>query len=263
MRDIRVKADRADSEGSFLGWFLAKLQPGSSVGLIGFSYGARIVSGGLQLLGGGVLNGHTLPEPPSGLPLRLRAVYLAAAMDRNWIHPSGYHGQSLSPVESVLITYNRCDPALRRFRFTEPCGRPTALGYAGVYSGSLGEAAGRVEQIDVSSVIGRTHRQAQYWNSSLILSEVCRVIFTPFAEPAPLPLQSSASAAPQTSTVGVPEPVSSAAVEDDVAKTADPTTEPASVEPHTSNDESTPSASHDEAGRRFQRSGRYLRRARR
>lgn len=237
LQDIRVKADRADVEGSFFGWFLSRLKPGTSVGLAGFSYGARIISGGLQLLSGGMINGHALPESQPGEPLRIRAVYLAAAVDVNWLYPWGYHGQSLSQIERLLIAYDACDPALKRFHFTDPCTRPTALGYTGIHSGSLGEASGRVEQLDVSNLVGRTHDEIQYWCSTYIMSEICRVVFegvTPSAD------------AGTADPMPVPQPV----------------VQPVSAELATSNDETISQDTSEVDGRRFQRSGRLFGRRR-
>ena len=57
LNDIRTKAWRTDTDGYYLGWFLQRMHPQSDIGLIGFSYGARIVSGALHVLAGGELDG--------------------------------------------------------------------------------------------------------------------------------------------------------------------------------------------------------------
>jgi hypothetical protein len=258
LRDLRSKAERADCDGSFFGWFLSQLPPGTSVGVVGFSYGARIISGGLQLLSGGMLNGHTLPDSRSGEPLHIRAVYLAAAMDRDWLYPSGYHGQSLSQVERLLITYNGCDPALKRFRFVDPCTRATALGFTGIYAGGLGEAANRVEQLDVASWVGKTHDQLQYWYSSVILGEICRIMFEG--------ISSNVGDIDNTAAIDVGRAIVPVTAADTGESNADASN---AVAPVLQNELSSESDSEHyqqnssgEADHRFQRSGRLLRRRR-
>ena len=252
-RDARVKAARADAEGSFFGWFLSQLKPGTAVGLVGFSYGARVISGGLQLLSGGTLNGHSLPELPPGEPLQIRAAYLAAAMDVAWLYPGGYHGQSLSQVVRLLINYNECDPALKYFRFTDRCTRPSALGFLGINESALGEAANRVEQVDVSQDVGRTHDELRYWNSSFVVPEVCRIILEWPIDQALVPLSVS----------GPTEPTDVETQTQSESSASDQIVEMKNLDLEASNGEVTQDTSTDEAGRRFQRSGRMLGRSRR
>lgn len=237
-RDVRVKAARSDLEGSVFGWFLSKLNPDTPVGLIGYSYGARIISGGLHLLGGGILNGHTLPQFPKK-PLRsVRAVYLAAAMDNEWLCSGSYHAQSLSQVDQLLIAYNYCDPALKRFRFIDPCTRPTALGFAGIDPACLDDPKRRVEQMNVSCLIGRSHAEDRYWCSRRLVHEIRRVVFEPLnAEVDPQPVPSVASQAMPVGQLSSADPM--------------PGSQITSPEPSSA------------AGHRYRRSARFLGRMRR
>ncbi|MGE0761061.1 MAG: hypothetical protein AB7F89_06590 [Pirellulaceae bacterium] len=177
MRDVREKGDRADLEATCFGWFFAQLPSAARTTFIGYSYGARIVSGGLHLLGGGRWNGVSIGQAP-GAEFR-RAVYLAPAMDHCWLCQGGCHGLSLSAVEHLLVFYNPCDPALTRFRFSEREGRPTALGYAGISNSCLGSGAGNLEQINIASAIGKTHEEDAYWGSTYVLQQICRIAFEP------------------------------------------------------------------------------------
>ena len=65
IRDYRVKAARTDPAGWQLAWFLQRGNPRTPVGLIGYSYGARVVNGALQLLAGGRMRGMELPKRPT------------------------------------------------------------------------------------------------------------------------------------------------------------------------------------------------------
>jgi hypothetical protein len=180
LRDVREKSDRADWESSYFGWFLSQIPPANRLSLFGYSYGARVIGGGLHLMGGGVWNGHQLAAPwPATEHRHVRAVYMAAAFDRCWICEGSCHGQSLATIDRLLITYNPCDPALARFHVTDPCTRPAALGFEGVSSSCFGAAAARVEQLDVSGMIGGTHDEQAYWCNGELIGELCRVIVWP------------------------------------------------------------------------------------
>jgi hypothetical protein len=176
LRDVRRKADRADSEGTQLGWFLGQLPAETPLSLVGFSYGARVISGGLHVLGGGELYGFRLPDQAIATTPRVRAAYLAPALDNCWLCAGHCHGQSLVAVDRLLVLYNSCDPALMRFRITDPCSKPTALGFAGVSPQCLGEAASRVEQLDAASAVGKRHEEDPYWCIDCLVAPVCRIV---------------------------------------------------------------------------------------
>jgi hypothetical protein len=178
LRDVREKAIRADQEGTCFGWFLSQLPPSNPTTLLGYSYGARIVSGGLHLLGGGQLNGLQLPDSPA--PSRqLRAIYFAAAFHHGWLCEGSYHDKSIAVVQQLLILYNPCDSVLSRFRFTDRCTSPVALGYVGISPACLAPPATHVEQLNVSSMIGNTHEEDAYWCNYQLMREVCRIAVHP------------------------------------------------------------------------------------
>ena len=56
-RDAQLKACRTNIEGYYLARFADQLTPRSPLSFGGYSYGARVVTGALHLLGGGVLEG--------------------------------------------------------------------------------------------------------------------------------------------------------------------------------------------------------------
>ena len=68
LRDVRVKASRTGPAGCQLAWLLDQMPSETPVSLIGFSFGARIITGGLHMLAGGNLGGMSLAE--SGHPNR-------------------------------------------------------------------------------------------------------------------------------------------------------------------------------------------------
>jgi hypothetical protein len=175
LKDVRAKAWRTDVEGYYLARFLAPIQPDVQVGLIGYSYGARIITGGLHLLGGGSLAGRAVAaaERP-----QLRAALWAAALHNHWLVPGHYHGQALTAVDHCLITYNCGDPVLSRYRLLEKCGDPVALGYSGMYGGNLlpADVGRRVEQMDVTCIVGGTHAMQPYLYSPNIQHRTRQVV---------------------------------------------------------------------------------------
>ena len=57
LRDVRIKAARTGPAGCQLAWLVDQMPAETPISLVGFSFGARIITGGLHLLGGGNL-GH-------------------------------------------------------------------------------------------------------------------------------------------------------------------------------------------------------------
>lgn len=163
LKDMYVKAARTRPAGWQLAWFLDQLPEETPITLVGYSYGARVISGSLHLLGGGKLNGLELAErvhPDRGpMPVAM----IAAAYDADWIQPGRYHERALSQVEELVLTTNHRDPAMRLYHFSVDRGRIDALGKSGVpQPSSLGEAAQRIALIDTTAEVGRSHALKDY-----------------------------------------------------------------------------------------------------
>ena len=133
--DVRTKADRSDVEAYYLARFLAAMKPEVQTGLIGYSYGARIIGGALHLLGGGTaarLDGSAWRAAADARRLvgRGRARRLARCRAAITARPCRM-------AEPWFITHNCCDPVLARYRWVEKCGDPVALGYSGLFGRNL------------------------------------------------------------------------------------------------------------------------------
>ena len=166
-RDILAKAARADSEAYYLASILNEMPDGTDVGLLGFSFGARIISGALHIIGGGSLNGRNLTsvtEPPC---LQLRAVLMAAAMDNDWWLPYGRHDRAPGIAEQLLVQFNSSDPALKLYPRIDRR-RPQALGYRGI-AGLGGLDSQRVQQQNVQCLLGKTHDVSRYFHSPTVM----------------------------------------------------------------------------------------------
>jgi hypothetical protein len=172
--DARVKAERADADSYYLAQFIGELDHDEPLSLVGYSFGARVVSGALQLVGGGSLAGRTIAAGRNDPRAALRAVLLAAAIDDDWLLPGHRYGQALTVVERLVVLVNPQDRVLRFYRFLAPGTGATALGARGLAAAELGPHRGKIEQINVGPLVGVQHGWASYARSPDILEQIKR-----------------------------------------------------------------------------------------
>jgi hypothetical protein len=179
-----VKAARTTPVGWQLAWAVNQLPQESPVTLVGYSYGARVVTGALHLLSGGSMGELKLYEPRNPLRPPLRAALVAAAVDAAWLRPGGYHGQAVDAVESLTLVNNQLDPAMRFFHLPVENRHARALGYAGLRATSAwGDAAGRIHSFDVTGSVGRHHAIAEYLSASGGMHEAWQQMIPTVAAP--------------------------------------------------------------------------------
>jgi hypothetical protein len=161
--DVRVKAARTNVSGYYLARFIDRL-PDAPLSLWGHSFGARIVTGALHLLGGGQLTGRRLADVQHPRRPGLQVVLIVAALDNVWLNEGHFHGDALAQVDRILLVNNSCDAVLKRYhRLYHRHACQQALGYAGLYTSWLSaEQAAKVEQVDACCRIGREHTFAGY-----------------------------------------------------------------------------------------------------
>jgi hypothetical protein len=173
--DARVKADRIDADACYLARFIGELDRDESLSLVGYSFGARLISGALHLVGGGALAGKTAVAGRDGHRAAIRAVLLAAAVDDDWLLPGRRYGRALSVVERLVVLVNPQDRVLRWYRFLSPQSGAAALGSRGLASSDeLGANRAKIEQIDVAAFVGAQHRWSSYAGSAEILEQIKR-----------------------------------------------------------------------------------------
>jgi len=167
-KDVRSKAARSDDEAYLLARFLAPIPETRRVGLIGFSYGARIISGSLHILGGGEVVGRGLE---SGGRANYRVVFWAAGVQNDWLLPDNVHSKALPLGEKWLNFSNRCDSVLRRFHRVDPCDDSPGLGYTGLAGKEQlpADLAARYEDLDVAHLVGNDHRSEPYFFNDEII----------------------------------------------------------------------------------------------
>jgi len=175
IKDYKVKAARTRPVGWQLAWFLDRMPEETPLALIGYSYGARVVSGAMHLLGGGTLSGLRLEERIHPARPQAHVALLAAALDAPWVQPGGYHGREFSQIDRMVLSTNRLDPAMRFYHLSNGPGRIDPLGKSGVPRPSaLGAARQKLQRVDFTQAVGRSHLLSDYLAASGKISLVWR-----------------------------------------------------------------------------------------
>jgi hypothetical protein len=162
IRDANDKARLAFVAGHHLARVLQGFPAGSRICLVGHSDGGLVALSALHLLAGGTLDtgeeATVLREP--GPALRLRAVVIAAAVDRDWLDPGRRLDHALGASEGVLCLFNPLDPILVIHPFGWYSDQRRALGKSGmsdVEQERLGPLAGRYCQQNMALQLGPRH----------------------------------------------------------------------------------------------------------
>ena len=161
--DVQTKAFYCDSQSYYLADCLRGMKPEAPVSLIGYSFGARIITGGLHVLGGGTLAGRRLPESAGSNAGEkrsgpIRAALVAAALDCFALGPGQANGCAAAQAEEILVTRNGCDDALRWYPRLYGRGGPQALGYTGPCCNS----PANVRLFEASCCVGKSHHWEDY-----------------------------------------------------------------------------------------------------
>jgi len=168
--DARIKARRTNIEAYYLARFLDRLHGANPVSLVGYSFGARVITGSLHLLGGGALANHQLEPQKNASRPPIYAVLLAAAVDRDWLLEGRPHGRALSAVERMVVLVNPQDRVLRWYRFVAPGEGSEALGSQGLpISLRSGIDREKLVQVNVANAVGNRHGWTNYLGSNEII----------------------------------------------------------------------------------------------
>ena len=192
VRDINEKGRRAFIAGYHLARFVASFPPGSRIGILGQSYGGRVVPSALHLLGGGALNSQDhdadVRLPACRPDLHVRAVIIAGASDRTWLDPGQRLDHALLGCEAFLNLYNRRDESLRLYPFLVRSDHHRALGRIGLSNRDLerlGPLAARYAEHDVHDILGSEHTLLDAVANRQIARRIASYAFA--ADPGPSP----------------------------------------------------------------------------
>ncbi len=175
--DARLKASRTLSAGIHLAGLLKTIPQEDQVSLIGFSFGVRVIATALHLLGGGDVAGATFTDPVIGHQ-KYRVVFLASAINCDWLEPGHKFGKAIDEMESLLLLNNYCDRILKHYgKLYCHCARrgPEALGYTGLTISVWPEAdQDRIRQFNSSGFVGKQHAWRPYIYSPQLMSMIRR-----------------------------------------------------------------------------------------
>ncbi|MCC7475882.1 MAG: hypothetical protein IT425_10830 [Pirellulales bacterium] len=163
LNDVRVKAARTGPAGCQLAWLVDQMPAETPISYLGFSFGARIITGGLHILGGGSLGGAChLGERAHPNRQPMNAFLIASALHAHWLAEGCYHGLAMTQVSRMCLINNCADPAMKYYHLLEPgLGGPQALGYCGpTCIGS--DYASKIVLCDVSRCVGGQHDLMRY-----------------------------------------------------------------------------------------------------
>ena len=184
LKDARIKAARSDAAGYSLAWTLNELDPAAPVSLLGFSFGARVVTGAVHVAAGGQLGGYGISVPDNRSALGYQVVLMAAAMDNNWLQPGRKHDQAIHRIDQLLLLNNHQDWVLKRYHLLK-CGNGCqALGYTGLsVPDSLADRGDAVCQVNAGAYIGKLHRWAPYIYTEPLMNKTRKTALSPLAAP--------------------------------------------------------------------------------
>jgi hypothetical protein len=194
--DVAILGQRASRNGFYLLDLMHCLPAESPVCLVGHSHGTRVISSALHLMGGGTVEGLRHKCPGTG-GRQIRAVYMASAIDHDWLNPGERYDRALRSVECLINLQNRRDPALKIYPLHR-LGLSRALGCSGFTDRDyeeLGWQAGRVRNWDVSNIVGAGHFWPNYVKRPQLARGLRNYLYFADATQSPSPMAAIQSAA--------------------------------------------------------------------
>ncbi len=150
LRDARLKAHRADRHGRHLARLLKALGNRPRVGLVGYSYGGRLILAALNELGAD-------PQAPAA---RYRVVLWVPGVEHSALASCGRFVAAWEHIQQVLLVTNCSDRALRWYPWVEGPHGPEAMGRVGA-TGLGPEQAQRLQWIEAADQLGPQHDWAR------------------------------------------------------------------------------------------------------
>jgi hypothetical protein len=184
LRDFQIKATRTGPAGVQLAWLIDQMPAETPVSLLGFSYGARIVTGGMHVLAGGQLGGCGLKEHAHPNRPHVNAVLMASATHACWLGEGQHQGLALSQADRVFFLNSNRDPAMRFYALSVPGrGGPQAMGLCGPTCLSAEQAA-KVYNRDISGYTGSRHDLYLYLSAPGATGQIWDYLSSAVATPA-------------------------------------------------------------------------------
>ena len=158
--ELAVMGRRASRHSLYLANLISQFPNDQPVCLVGHSHGARCSVAALHTLGGGALEDGSRLAPGLGVPRRMNAVLLAAAVDHDWLNPGERYGAALPVTERMLVMQNERDSWLNAYPLKDLLGNRQALGRGGFQEDDtirMSDQIGKISVLDASPFAGRSH----------------------------------------------------------------------------------------------------------
>ena len=168
---VRIRERRARTYSFYLLELLRRLPPegpGKPTIIASHSHGGEMLSATLHLLAGGAIGRRRAANPP---PVRPRALLFAPAVDANDYNPGQAFDRALMATPAMAVVYSRQDIANMLYPLRRPLAR-ASLGHTGLRRKDaikIGPLAGRVSNMDVTSMIDVRHVWSEYLDHPQIL----------------------------------------------------------------------------------------------
>jgi len=172
LRDSRAKYERAVTEGHYLAWLLAQVEPDRPVAIVGYSYGALIALEALEDLVHAEGAGRPDVRSWTDRSAPLHVVLVAAAVRQDAFAPCGPYREILPCIDRLTILSNSDDIALRFFEHVDRSLRTEALGHVGMPAGWIPRGID-FSQVDCAEVVGPSHRLRNYLNAPSLMRRIC------------------------------------------------------------------------------------------
>jgi len=169
--DARIKEHRTNVESFYLGSYISAVAEQGPMKLIAYSFGARVVGGGLHLSAGGSLDGRCLPSAAQPAAPH-RVAFLAAAIANDGFTANGRYRRALDNVSHLLLQNNSRDQALRFYWIVNPS-KARALGSTGM---DCRPPHVTVHQYDWAESIGKDHSLWQYLDRPFVIQRVSEAL---------------------------------------------------------------------------------------
>lgn len=181
--DAKIKLGITDTEAPKLARFVDTIPGDCHVSLMGFSFGARVVSGALHMLDGGSLRGRSLACRLNPNRVPMNGVLIAGALNSCDILPGMAHGRAVNVTARLTITFNPGDRLLKQY---PKVANSSALGTTGVSIGRFGEESWKVHQTNVSGYVRKRHMLAAYFRNSAVMSILARAGLSDYSGETPI-----------------------------------------------------------------------------
>ncbi|MEO2017678.1 MAG: hypothetical protein ABGZ53_25265 [Fuerstiella sp.] len=182
---VQFEVNKLGRQAGRNGYYLAELTqhipPECPICLLGHSHGTRVIASSLHLLAGGDVQGVCHPSARAE-GRHIRTVFAASAIDHDWLNPTKRYGRALCSTQCLLNLQNTRDPALKFYACRMPLISKHALGRSGLTSPDrrqLGSWGKKVNDYDVTGVIGASHLWPYYFNKPSLACVLHNYVYFP------------------------------------------------------------------------------------